>query len=132
MEQATTLPPEVAAYFRRHRAESEVVMDEHRQPTGEPVPDYIPEEKKAEFPGLGFGWAPTGGTDFIPDAAYLKKKSSMYITSNQEKYGIEWKPGDPLVNPRRGRKGGLNPFTGEWMNEEEIEKRGDKKRAKKG
>lgn len=77
---------------------------------------YVAPVREKDFPLAGMGWAPTGGApDFIPDADYNAKKGTMYITKEQEAYGLEWKPGDPRVAPKRKkRKGGINPFSGEW------------------
>lgn len=103
-----------------------------------PVPDFIPDDayvekrqkgqdinsperyvapvREKDLPQAGFGWAPTmGAPDFVPDAEYKAKKALSQITPEQEKYGLEWKPGDPMVPPKRKkRKGSLNPWTGEW------------------
>jgi len=80
--------------------------------------DYIPEEKEYLHPGSGQG---DTYSNFIPDEAWLRKQKYQ-ITPEQEKYGIEWKPGDPEVPPAKRRRGGLNPISGEWIDDPEAHK----------
>ena len=64
----------------------------------------------------------------MPDMEWRQKKL-IKMTPEQEKFGWEWKPGDPEVPPKNRRRGGLNPISGEWeMPEETAEKAKEKKR----
>jgi hypothetical protein len=55
-------------------------------------PDWISPDDMHLFPGMG-----QGPRDFIPDE---DAPPEPHITPEQEMYGLDWKPGDPMVRPK--------------------------------
>ena len=96
--------------------------DNWQMKDGQTGENYIAPEREHLFPALGNGAV----YDFVPDAEWLEKRKTQYITKEQEKYGIDYDPKHPPGPKRKTRpKEGLNPISGKmepWPEKEEKAK----------